>query len=361
MSTLRRLRRLRVWLLAATAVVTLAALATFAGIQSTVAGVRAGTAPAVLEVVAAQDALVEADNAVVISFHTGQAALIGPGERHQSELVTARQSLAQVAEHNAAGAEGSRALQVVEGLLAGYANFVEQADAHYRQPETRMLGAADLWYASRLMHAPDNGILVRLGALADLQHTALREQLSGGWLAPAVAALWLLPALALLGLLGYAQFELRRRFRRRWNFWLAGATAVLLGLIVTTSFGFGSASGAKDAGSTVDMAVAEWRSGAVAEAAAARPELVSLLRDHCGPDCGGVVDELAATIPDGGAAPAATAGDPADDGRRVTQELAAADLPAFTEYLIAGLGLAIAGLVVAGFRRRIDEYRFRST
>ncbi|QFU90909.1 hypothetical protein [Amycolatopsis sp. YIM 10] len=361
MSTLRRLRRLRLWLVAATAVATLAALLTFAGIQSAVAGVRAGTAPAVLGVVAAQDALVKADNAVVASFESGEVELTGPGERHQSELVIARQSLTQVAENNAAGVEGSRALQVVEGLLAGYANFVGQADAHYRHADGRMVGAADLWYASRLMHAPDNGILARLGALADLQHNALRKQLSDGWLGGAVTALWLLPALALLGLLGYTQYRLRRKFRRRWNFWLLGATALLLGLIVTTSFGFGSASGAGDAGATVDTAVERWRSGFEAEAAAGRPKLVELLRENCASTCGGVVDELAAELPAGSAAPPAAAGDPADDGRRIDRQLAEADLPGYHEYLIVALGLAIAGLVVAGFHRRVDEYRFRST
>ncbi|MFI6027309.1 hypothetical protein [Amycolatopsis magusensis] len=360
MSTLRRLLRLRFWLLTATVVATIAALATFAGIQATVAEVRARTAPAVLEVVAAQDALVKADNAVVTSFATGQVELIGPGERHQSELVIARQSLTQVAEHNAAGTEGSRALQVVEGLLADYANFVEQADAHYRQDDGRMLGTADLWYASRLMHQPENGILGRLGALAELQHTALRDQLSGGWLAVAVVPLWLLPALALLGLLGYAQFRLRRKFRRRWNFWLLGATGLLIGMIVTTSFAFGSASDARDAGGSVDTAVASWREGTAAGAAQGRPKLVELLRAHCGQDCGGVVAELAAGVPDGGAAPPGSTGDPADDGGRIDDQLDSADVPAFAEYLIAGFGLVIAGLVVAGFHYRIEEYRFRS-
>ncbi|MBN6039150.1 hypothetical protein [Amycolatopsis sp. 195334CR] len=360
-STLRRLQRLRLGLVAATGVATLAALLTFAGIQAAVAGVRDGTAPAVLGVLAAQDALVKADNALVTGFDTGQVELTGPGERHQSELVIARQSLTQVAENNAAGVEGSRALQVVDGLLAGYANFVGQADAHYRHQDGRMVGAADLWYASRLMHAPDNGILARLDALADLQHDALRERLSGGWLAGAVAGLWLLPALLLLGLLGYTQYRLRRKFRRRWNFWLLGATTLLLGLILTTSFAFGSVSGARDASATVDTAVAQWRSGSAAEAAAGRPKLVELLRETCAGSCGEVVGELAAGLPAGGAAPPATAGDPADDGRRIDGQLAAADLPAYSEFLIAALGLAIAGLVVAGFHRRVDEYRFRST
>src|SRR5947207_1718627 len=80
------------------------------------------------------------------------------------------------------------------------------------------VGATDLWYASRLLHAPDDGILAQLGTLGKLQSDALAEQLSSGWLNPWTTLVWALPIAVLLALLWVAQVFLKRRFRRMLNF-----------------------------------------------------------------------------------------------------------------------------------------------
>lgn len=114
---------LGVLLLIATGVVGSTSWWVFQKVHSTVETVHNTTAPAILDVLAARDALVKADSAAVDSFRSDEVKLTGPGLQYQTQLTGASQHLVQVAERNAAG-QGSQRIQLLEALLESYSGLI---------------------------------------------------------------------------------------------------------------------------------------------------------------------------------------------------------------------------------------------
>ncbi|WP_233223193.1 hypothetical protein [Amycolatopsis sp. CA-128772] len=353
---------LRLGLAAASVLVLGTALATFLGVRASIAEVRDRTAPAVLEVSLAKEAVVAAHGAAVTAFESRQARLTGPSEQYEDETARASQQLAQVAEHNAAGESGSRTLRLIEGLLPSYNGFVGQADAHFRQEAGGPLTASNLLSASDLLTAPENGILARLDSLEAAQRAALDEQLGTSWLSPAIMFLWAVPLLVLLAALGWAQWFLARRFRRAVNPWLVAATAGCVLLGAATALLLGVQSDARDGGAALEHVV-DTRSAATAAAAdRARWTLAQVLTAQCGPEgvaaCGDTVTAFAAGTP---VPPTATEKPPSavDEAALLDAGLTEPAWTGVLGYAIAVLAAAIGVLSVVGLQRRLDEYQFR--
>ncbi|WP_156756960.1 hypothetical protein [Actinokineospora pegani] len=359
-TTRKTLSRLRFGLVAGSGLVLATALATLLGIRSDLAEVRERTAPAVLEVSLAKEALVSAHRAAVSAFDDGHARLTGPGERYEDEIARTSQQLAQVAEHNAAGAPGSRTLRLVEGLLPTYNGFIGQADAHFRQDAGGPLAAHNLLSASALLTADQNGILAQLDALGAAQREALREQLDDGWLHPAVMLVWAAPLLVLLVALWWAQRFLAARFRRSLNPALLAATATLLLLGVAMSFLAGARSGAGDSAAALARAVDARSAATAAEDVEAQRTLVQVVQAQCGGPgavtCGDTVAAFAA------AAPSTEPVAPSPEVDRSAPAGAGFAEPPWSGALGAGVLVSALGagvLIVVGLQPRIDEYWFR--
>lgn len=356
--TRARLIRLFGLLLATTLVMLAVSLGAVLSVLDAARTVRDRTTEAVLEVAAARAALSEADQAAIDAFRTGEANLAGPGQDYANSLAGASQSLAKVAEANQAGAAGTGTLQVVEGLVAAYSGAVGQADAHFRQPGSEVLGVADLWYASRLLHGPD-GVLAQLTALQGLQRAALDDQLEDG-MSPGLLPVWLLAPAAAAAVLVGTQWYLWRRFRRRFNLPLLGATALTVGVGVTLAVVLGLQLRLDDVRARTDAVLADRQTGIATTDSAGQTGLAVLLARHCdrAAGCGSTVADFvaqprfaAAAVDEGkvdAGTEAVTAGarDAADSGG--------------VEYLAPAFSVAALGLIAWGMSRRIDEYRYRA-
>ncbi|MEQ0558155.1 hypothetical protein ABJI51_03645 [Amycolatopsis sp. NEAU-NG30] len=360
MTTARSTTRHTLWwlrfgLVAGSVLVLGTALATFLGVRASIAEIRERTAPAVLEVSLAKQALVGAHGAAVAAFEHGQVRLTGPSEQYEDGIALASQQLAQVAEHNAAGEQGSQTLQLIEGLLPSYNGFIGQADAHFRQDAGRALAASNLQSAAGLLSDGENGILARLDQLAAAQRAALDDQLAAAWLNPAITLLWALPLVALLAALLWAQRFLARRFRRTVNVALLAATAVLVLLGTGTALLLGVQSGARDSGAALEHAVDARSAVTAATAGQVRATLARVLLAQCGTGCGDTVTAFAAAAAHPPDVPPAPPREPALPGSGLTE-------PAWTPglgYGIPVLALGAGFLIVAGLQPRLDEYRFR--
>ncbi|WP_410596460.1 hypothetical protein [Amycolatopsis sp. lyj-23] len=354
---------LRLGLVAASVVVLGTALATFLGVRASIAEVRERTAPAVLEVSLAKEAIVAAHGAAVAAFEHEQAKLTGPSEQYEDEIARAGQQLAQVAEHNAAGAAGSRTLRLIEGLLPAYNGFIGHADAHFREDGGGPLAASDLLSASDLLTAPENGILARLDALEAAQRAALDDQLDADWLDPAITLLWALPLVVLLGTLAWTQRFLTRRFRRTVNTALLAATAAGVLLGAGTALLLGVQADARAGGTALERTVATRSAATTAAAGRAQWTLARVLAAQCGPGgaaaCGDTVAAFAAAT---ATPPAAPAGPPGavDEVALLGPGLTEPGWTGVLGYGIPVLAAGIGVLVVGGLQPRLDEYRFRA-
>ncbi|WP_414938500.1 hypothetical protein [Amycolatopsis sp. cmx-11-51] len=355
-----RLVRLRTALLALTFAVLVLSLWAFHSVQRTAETVRDRTSHAVLEVTAARAALVAADAAAVTSFASGEAKLAGPGQEYSNQLALASQSLARIAESNQAGETGGNALQVVEGQVAAYSGSIGQADVHFRQPDAPVLGAADLWHASRLLHAP-GGVLDELETLQGRQREALNQQLSSTGVSLATLPLWLLPVLALLALLVLTQLYLKKRFRRLVNFPLLAATLLVATIGMALVFTMISRGRLDSVAMRLDGVAAARDAQIQAADDAGQRRLADLLSDYCDEEqgCGVTADEFrmragqtsnvetdntrVATA--GTKAVAADASEAAESGGR--------------EILIPVGTLLAGGLILLGMHARVEEYRYR--
>lgn len=362
-TTRKKLWWLRLGLVAGSVLVLGTALATFLGVRASIAEVRERTAPAVLEVSLAKEAIVAAHGAAVTAFEHEQVRLTGPSEQYEDEIALAGQQLAQVAEHNAAGEPGSRSLRLIEGLLPAYNGFIGQADAHFRQDGGGPLAASNLQSASDLLTAPENGILARLDALEAAQRAALDRQLGADWLGPAITLLWALPLVALLGTLAWTQRFLARRFRRTVNTALLAATAACLLLGAGTALLLGIQSDARDSGAALERTVAARSAATAAAAGGAQWTLAKVLVAQCGPGgaagCGDTVAAFAAQAPP----PAARAAAPGvvDEAALLGPGLTEPGWNGVLGYGIPVLAAGIGVLAVGGLQPRLDEYRFRVT
>ncbi|VVJ21452.1 Integral membrane protein [Amycolatopsis camponoti] len=361
-TTRKTLWWLRLGLVAGSALVLMSALATFIGVRASIAEVRERTAPAVLEVSLAKEALVAAHDAAVTAFDRRQVRLTGPSEQYEDEIALASQQLAQVAEHNAAGEEGSQTLRLIEGLLPAYNGFIGQADAHFRQDNGGPLAASNLQSASDLLTAKENGILARLDTLAAAQRAALEKQLGTDWLDPAITLLWALPLLLTLALLVWAQRFLARRFRRTVNSALFAATAALVLLGIGTALLLGIQSGARDSGAALGHTVDARSAATTATAGHAQWTLAQVLVASCGPGgvaaCGYTVAAAAAATPAPPAVPPAAPAD-VDESALLGPGLTEPGWNGLLGYGIPVLAAGIGMLVVGGLQPRLDEYRFR--
>jgi hypothetical protein len=351
--------RLRAALLGCAVLTLVTSYLAVTGVVDTAVLVRDRTSQAILAVAAARDALVSADAAAVSSFASGEAKLAGPGQDYENEMAAASQSLAQVAEFNQADESAGGAPQVVAGLVTAYASAMGQADAHFRQPGSAVVGLADLWYASRLLHAP-GGVLAQLTDLQAQERAALDRQLAGDGMSAGLLPLWLLPPVLLLVLLVLTQLYLRRRFRRRLNPLLLGASVLTAGVVVALSATLGLAGGLDDVRDRVDQALAVRQAEVAATDANGQAGLANLVRQQCGPaGCGSTVDDFEAAIRPVSAAPDATDRVAAAVKAVTAQAASATESGGLPVLVPVGVVLA-AGLVVSGLYRRIDEYRYEA-
>jgi hypothetical protein len=304
--------------LVVSAVVALASSAwVFQGTRATAERVRLHSIPSIMHVTAARAALVEADAAAVRSFQTGEVGLTGPGDRYQNQIAVASQSLTQLAADSIAGAGASQTIQLVEGMLVSYVGLVEQADAHYRQDPGSVLAIADLWYASRLLHNPEGGILAQLDALREVESRALAGQLDSGRMAVGWVVAWIAAVVLLLALLVFAQVFLSGRFRRTFNVPLVGATAAALVLAAGMSVDFDARERLTATSSASQAVVRHWQGQMDVTDRRGQRMLTQLVAKHCpASGCGETVDSFVAALgttggdgaqPDEQAVPAVTA------------------------------------------------------
>ncbi|WP_431975881.1 hypothetical protein [Micromonospora haikouensis] len=361
-TTRRTLLRLLWALLAANAVALAGCLAVFLGVQRTTEAAYDRSVPAILAVYDTQVALREAHGAAVASFAAGTRLLAGPGEDYQNQIARAGQHLAEVAEDNAAGDEGSRDIQVVEASLVTYTGLIERAHAHFAQPGGGALGAAALRDASSLVEE----ILDRLDLLKDKQNAALGRQVDGTWTGLATGLLWLLPVLALGALLVATQLFLHRRFRRALNAPLLLATIAVLTMGGTTATSLRSTDQLGDARSATQRAVEaqEVHLAELADRDARR--LVNLLSDVCAPTpCADTIEQVLAHTNDdprsgtGMTKPGAADEKAWQDGQEATGYAARAANSRGGEVVLPSAALLAAALVVFAFLPRLEEYRYR--
>lgn len=359
-TTRKTLWTLCIVLLVVTTTVFGTSLWVFQNVHDTVETVRNSTAPAIIEVLAAQAALVEADTAAIDSFRNGEAQLTGPGQQYQNQLAFASQSLAQVAEDNAAGDPGSQTIQLVEALLVSYSGLIGQADANFRQGQGTTLGMTDLWYASRLLRTnPDSGILVQLDALLKSQTDALNGQILASSMTVWTVLVWVLPIVVLFVLLGVTQVFLRRRFRRTLNPLLLLATVLLVGLCIVTSLAFVSQNRLEDSRETLKQLVGVWSAQTSATDTRRQRALTDLVAKECqraGDSCGATVTRFAPN-PE----PEDTVNEIKipDRTMNVKKQIEAAGRDRVLWPLIPLLTALIAVLIPLGLRPRIEEYRYR--
>lgn len=358
-TTAKTLRGLCVMLLVTTAVVFGTSLWVFQKVHNTVEAVRSNTIPAILDVLATEDSLARADNAVIDSFKTGEVRLSGPGLQHQNEFTFASQRLAQVAEHNAAGQSGSQRIQLLEGLLESYSSLIGQAHAHFGTA----VGTADLWTASRLLHVWDGQILDELNKLLKDQDNALNDQIDSSSMTAATLFLWVVPIVLLFVLLGVTQVFLKRRFRRIVNPLLVLAAAFLVGLSIVTSLALVSQYRLEGSRDTLHRVVREWQADISATHLRGQWELGHLVTTECVDQkggCGPTVNRLVADHePPQGTSQDAHSAMVAKWTIDVDEETAPAAQNGRLWFLIPLTAALVAALIPSGLWRHIEEYRYR--
>jgi hypothetical protein len=213
--------RLRL-LLALGAATTLVLFFAYRGVHDDTVPLSSSSAPGILAVDTAENALRKAHKVVRDSGPGGDMS----GEFH-TQISVAQQSLALAAAENVIGVEGRHDLQTITGLIAVYSSWVER----WGQEDQEALRAAYLYYAQQVLgfqeeDGTDGDVLSRLDALRGKQldeaerQAAFPWQLWLGW--STVVVLYLALFLALLE----TQRYLRRRFRRPVQVRLLAATVV---------------------------------------------------------------------------------------------------------------------------------------
>ncbi|MFF7265738.1 hypothetical protein ACFZCL_36405 [Streptomyces sp. NPDC008159] len=209
----------RLWVLLSLAVVsTLVLFGAYRGVHDDTVPLASSSAPGILAVDTARNAVQRAHAAVDGS---GSAPDV-TGDFH-TQISVAHQSIAVAASENVAGPADRHSLKTITGLITVYSAWVEQAG----QEEDASLRAAFLHYAER----GRDDIVERLDELRDRRLAVAREQASFPW------PLWLgwgtvaVLGLALCGALVEAQWFARRRFRTAVQPWLLAATVLWAGWV----------------------------------------------------------------------------------------------------------------------------------
>ncbi|MCF3962341.1 hypothetical protein [Streptomyces fuscigenes] len=297
--TARELAR-RLWLLLAlTTAATCALFGSYQGLLCTAVPLRDTSAPAVLALDTARQALDQAR-----AEDEDPAA----GADFQSHLTVVSTSLAAVSAEDVTGLSGRQTLQTVTGLLTSYGNFVQLA--HQEPPGPLRTGY--LHFAQQVLDG-DEGITQLLAGLQHRQRAVVGRQTSVG---PALWTGWALTLVfgaALIVALVETQVYLRLRFRRRWNRPLLAACALLAG------------------GVAVLAVFASWTASAY----------------------GDVRGALAVGTGDAGRIQAA--------GKDVARFLAGSGFRAGLAWWVLVVGAVLLGLVAAGLWPRVNDYRFRRT
>jgi hypothetical protein len=417
-STPTVLRRLRTVLVALA--VLAGAAATVLTIEQHAVSSSAGehTATAVMQAYAARQALADADSQAVQTIPLGA----GPSGQYQDDIAAAAQSLEQVAENNTAGATGTSALQLLEGLLSAYTGLIDQADAHYRmqgsgtsdsgQHVENGVGVQYLWSASELMHTeiltdgrtlkgdkpedlqaaakhcltagqPDSSD--QQDSLADLQcieQQALAGQRSSPWVNPWLFAGWVIVALALVIALVVAQRQFAVRLRRLLSSLLTLAAGAVIGLGLVTAHVLTSAH-AYDAALSGPFATVltlqDYQTAGTDEQgqSALASNVIGTACDQCAlPQQEKAQEQADSDAPVGRTAQAAlenahlvppdpslahVPGDITDQQRAYEADVTAAGAGyAWSLALIVVLTALLVLLVFLGFRRHLDDYRYQS-
>ncbi|HXA61680.1 MAG TPA: hypothetical protein VNW94_21235 [Streptosporangiaceae bacterium] len=304
--------------------------------RTTIAFTRDRAIPSYLGALTAHAALSDADRSAWLSFRSGEAQLIGPGQRYQDDITTAGQNLEHLAELDTAGPEGRQLLRAVNGQLVTYQGLVEQADASYREGD-RPLGFAYLTYATTSLHNP-GGLLSRVDQIGELDHRAVASGQNSVWVRPGVLLLPAIVAVLLLGFLVLVQVYVALGFRRTINLPLVAACVLLIGL---TAGAFGAMIHSGQAFQTAESR--------------ALPALTGIWRAQIGgADVGTTALRAGRTAgSSGGLDVAAT--EPAQ--QRLDSGLAAAANTGGLVVVLPVLALGVAGLAALGLQLRLHEFR----
>ncbi|HET6858054.1 MAG TPA: hypothetical protein VFH94_13310 [Streptomyces sp.] len=228
------LRRQLLWLLTLLAVSVTALFSAYHEVHRDSTAISDRTGPAVVELARAHTLLRLAhstarEHLAYLTEHPDDPDILSTGDEYASLLTEARQSLDRAERTDALVGGDRQSLRIASGLVDGYAKRIDGARMHYEKAE---LSRANLSYASKMMHAPESGVLARIAALQSTQDAALERQQEWG-IAPLLA--WPVAVLTCL-LLGVrlvgVQFFLRRRFRLRLSIPLAAVTLLLAALPV---------------------------------------------------------------------------------------------------------------------------------
>jgi hypothetical protein len=356
-TTRTTLTRLQIGLLVGTAAVLVAALAVFELGHLTVLSASTKSAPAVLGVVAAQRELLQADDMAMHGFGSAYSP-ISTDTQYQNEITLAEANLERVAETNAAGLGGTDQLQLVSGLIVNYTSTLQRAAADYSNNKFTF-GAAQAWAASEEMRKPDSGILNILGELRADEQRALQVKLRSSWVNQWMVLLWFLPAVALLVALVIAQRYLAVRFRRTVNWPLVGASVLLALLAAAAAFALTNDRQLATAGHGVDKVLAA--QPATVHLSGLGAELAGDCRGQALP-CGVTTKtfqlDLVATNSD--TTPTSAESSLISDIDIATADANRAAVSDGIEFVIPGVAIVIAALIVLGLRPRIDEYRYRT-
>lgn len=329
------------------------------------------TAVAAMQVYAAHQALADADDQAAQTIPLGS----GLAGQYQDDIAAAEQNLEQVAENNTAGTDGTRALQLIEGLLPAYTGLIEQADAHYRLPGSgeHGVGAEDLWEASDLMHGQilTDTQSTQKDSVTDLQsaeQATLARQESSPWASPWLSALWLLPAAVLLLTLAATQRLLYRRSRRMLSKYLTMAAAAVVALCVVAGHVIVSEDSFRMASGPLATVVALQKIQAAGADRHVQNELAHLLGRACD-QCQAMYEAKTVAAPDIKALgkvpaqpcpPPKAAGCITDEQGTYTIHVDAARAGYGTSLvLIAVLTVVLLLLIPLGLWRYLDEYRYR--
>lgn len=312
-ATPRLLRLVRAGLVASAALLGLAGAVLADGVAAGVEHVDTDTARALVTARQLRAHLTDADRAAAHAFLEDDILLTGPGQRYQDAITGAGRAIEQLAEILGGGAHG-QALQAINAQLVTYTGLVEQADATYRAEEAggssngAGLGHAYLWYASTMLHEPDNGLLALVdGLIADSEHAVLARS---WWLGPGPLRVYPVAAGALLVALAGVQIWLARRFHRVVNPPLVLATVCSVLACVWTIAGIGHMQHGLDSAETTTLRplLAGWQLRSAAADADGQGAMAAIQAARCPDDgaCRSVlvsVDEnLTAAVGDASAA-----------------------------------------------------------
>lgn len=352
-TTARTLRRLRIWLVVTSLAAGAVCLLVFSRAHAAVDTISNKSAPAIEQADTAYLDFSDADAAAAHGIRTGTGTFGGLGGDYQNDLAAADQSLSQLAADNVAGADATSELQLVQELVVGYNQQVQQAYADFAQGPGEPLALAGLSYS---MSLADN-VLAALKDLRVKEGDALAAQQSSAWLGALGYLIWIPLVVAALVLVAVSHTLVRRRFRRRLTGRLAAAALALaaMGLLCGLSLWVSNGdlrTGLR--GPVVNVsALADQQVAATSQAA-----------------CADFATEVGKLDPGAGKCAVQftkpTAAPPPQNATSAAESaFASAAATADAAYIaravvIAVLASAAAVLAAAGLRQRIDEYKVGS-